>query len=1049
MAEKYFYVHNGLTVGALTVDAATGNLQTSGVFTNTNATASTSTTSGALQVKGGVGIQGDLFVGATGYVQGAVIITTATFAEQLGTSLATITYLPVYITMNPAAVPVPAVGTVTTYGTYNFGSLTDITTYGDYNTVAQTGYYSVNDATGAPGYVEYIGFTGVTEFNRAVYNINYTTASGHTVDIDLYNYQTDAWDTFATYSGSGNWQQFALGLVDHLPYISAANSVTTRIYHLSSGNTSHRTWIDYVALEQSTTGGQGPRGATGATGATGAQGVNTGTTSSFVISNTTPTNSTNTGALQVAGGVGVNGSVYVGGVVTATTFIGALTGTASTATSAATAYALSNTSSFLVGYADRAASATTATYAATAYALSNTSSFLVGYADRAASATTATYAATAYALSNTSSFLVGYADRANTSTSAATAYSLANTASTFVGLAALATTATSAATAYSLANTASTFVGLAALATTATNAAFAYSFNTGTLVTNAVNLLSGSVNATTGIFSGIFTSTNATSATSTITGALQIAGGVGIGGNLFVSGSTPGDGGTSNGSGSAVYIKQNTSWTGAQPWALYVSGYTYLGGFRINAGDGVRGLFVASGQIGFATGDTSSPITFTTRNSLERMRIDTTGTVYIGTTTQYSGEQFAVNGNVYINGVITATQLTLSATTIALGAVTNADGLQGAGSVTIGNQSGKNNQGSAAVAIGQLAGQGSQGNSAVAIGASAGSISQGIGAVAIGVSAGQQSQGAYSVAIGYNAGNTVQTTGSIIISAGQTNYINTATNAGLYITPVRTDSSTSATTWGLYYNPATKELTTSSNVGGTFSPYSGIFTSTNTTNATSTNTGALQVAGGVGIGGNVNIGGTVVGGGIRTTSTSTAPTSPTSGDIWYDTTSDTLYRYTNDGVSTYWLDITGPTSYAGDGVSVLHVLGTTQSVSSTTGALIVDGGVGIGKDLQVAGNIYSNGTPLAPTSIEEFTATANQTTFTISAGYAVGSVLVFANGIQLGNSDFTALNGTTVVVNTPRVAGDIVRTISGMNAATGANPAALKAFSVAMSVALS
>ena len=308
-----------ITIGGVAVVAGPFN---GGTITNplivNNATASTSTTTGALTVAGGVGIQGDLFVGATGYVKGAEIVTTATFSETLGTALATVSFTATYITQNPALVLVPAVGTVTTYGTYNFGSLTDITTYSDYNTISQTGYYSVNDATGAPAHVEYIGFSNVTEFNRAVFNINYTTASGHTIDIDLYNYQTDGWDTFATFSGSGNWQQFALGLIDHIPYISAANSVTTRIYHLSSGNTSHRTWIDYVALEQSTTGGQGPRGATGATGATGAQGVNTGTTSTFIISNTAGTTSTTTGALQVAGGVGVGGGLFVGGIVTAT-----------------------------------------------------------------------------------------------------------------------------------------------------------------------------------------------------------------------------------------------------------------------------------------------------------------------------------------------------------------------------------------------------------------------------------------------------------------------------------------------------------------------------------------------------------------------------------------------------------------------------------------------------------------------------------------------------------------------------------------------------------
>ena len=304
--------------GSAWVVSGFGYISTSIPMTIASTAVSTSTTTGALVVAGGVGIGGDLFVGATGYVQGAVIVTTATFSETLGTALATVSFTATYITQNPNIVPVPAVGTTTTYGTYNFGSLTDITSYGDYNTVAQTGYYSVNDATGAPAHVEYIGFSNVTEFNRAVFNINYTTASGHTVDIDLYNYQTNGWDTFAVYSGSGNWQQFALGLIDHIPYISAANSVTTRIYHLSSGNTAHRTWIDYVALEQSTTGGQGPRGATGATGATGAQGVNTGTTTTFIISNTAETNSTITGALQVVGGVGIGGGLFVGGVVTAT-----------------------------------------------------------------------------------------------------------------------------------------------------------------------------------------------------------------------------------------------------------------------------------------------------------------------------------------------------------------------------------------------------------------------------------------------------------------------------------------------------------------------------------------------------------------------------------------------------------------------------------------------------------------------------------------------------------------------------------------------------------
>ena len=76
--------------------------------------------------------------------------------------------------------------------------------------------------------------------------------------------------------------------------------------------------------------------------------------------------------------------------------------------------------------------------------------------------------------------------------------------------------------------------------------------------------------------------------------------------------------------------------------------------------------------------------------------------------------------------------------------------------------------------------------------------------------------------------------------------------------------------------------------------------------STSTDTGALLVSGGVGIGGNVNIGGTVVGGGVRTTTTTTAPQNATPGDIWYHPTLDIVFRYTFDGVITNWIDMSGP-----------------------------------------------------------------------------------------------------------------------------------------------
>jgi hypothetical protein len=61
--------------------------------------------------------------------------------------------------------------------------------------------------------------------------------------------------------------------------------------------------------------------------------------------------------------------------------------------------------------------------------------------------------------------------------------------------------------------------------------------------------------------------------------------------------------------------------------------------------------------------------------------------------------------------------------------------------------------------------------------------------------------------------------------------------------------------------------------------------------------------------------------------------------------------------------------------------------------------------------------------LTEFTATAGQTTFT-PPSYTAGYITVLRNGVQLGTADFTATNGTTVVLATGATAGDLITTIS-------------------------
>jgi hypothetical protein len=68
-------------------------------------------------------------------------------------------------------------------------------------------------------------------------------------------------------------------------------------------------------------------------------------------------------------------------------------------------------------------------------------------------------------------------------------------------------------------------------------------------------------------------------------------------------------------------------------------------------------------------------------------------------------------------------------------------------------------------------------------------------------------------------------------------------------------------------------------------------------------------------------------------------------------------------------------------------------------------------------------TTTAYRTVTEFTATASQTTFSVPS-YTVGFIDVYRNGVLLGSADYTATNGTTVVLATGATSGDLVEVIS-------------------------
>lgn len=103
--------------------------------------------------------------------------------------------------------------------------------------------------------------------------------------------------------------------------------------------------------------------------------------------------------------------------------------------------------------------------------------------------------------------------------------------------------------------------------------------------------------------------------------------------------------------------------------------------------------------------------------------------------------------------------------------------------------------------------------------------------------------------------------------------------------------------------------------------------------------------------------------------------------------------------------------------SVYSVVGTTLTFSTAPPS----GTANI--SVRYLGIPASGVTTTAYRTLTEFTATASQTTFT-PPSYTVGFIAVYQNGVMLGSTDYTATNGTTVVLAVGALVGDLVTTES-------------------------
>lgn len=285
----------------------------------------------------------------------------------------------------------------------------------------------------------------------------------------------------------------------------------------------------------------------------------------------------------------------------------------------------------------------------------------------------------------------------------------------------------------------------------------------------------------------------------------------------------------------------------------------------------------------------------------------------------------------------------------------------------------------------------------------------------------------------------ITTSGSLLVTGGSTLGGAVAINSNLGVSGQLNVTGTSVLNGNSTVN-GTLGVGGAFNVTGT-TLLVGITTITNVTLATSTASAAFTVAGGVGIGKNLWVGGDVfVAGTINAsitgiTTTATNISAGTAGQVPYQV-SPGVTNFFGPGTSGNVLVSNGTSAPTYNNTLVLA--GTTQAVSTTTGAFQVVGGAAVGSNLFVGNNFVVSGTSiLVGASVLQGAVTANSTlgvqgNFNVTGTTLLSSTSVF-NGAATANSTLGVAGALNVTGTTTLSAGlnAAAATFSGNVGVTG------------------
>ena len=171
-------------------------------------------------------------------------------------------------------------------------------------------------------------------------------------------------------------------------------------------------------------------------------------------------------------------------------------------------------------------------------------------------------------------------------------------------------------------------------------------------------------------------------------------------------------------------------------------------------------------------------------------------------------------------------------------------------------------------------------------------------------------------------------------------------------------------------------------------------------------------------------------------------------DLWWNSDDGSLNFYYNDGDTSQWVEIAG-----GSGIDLsqpVHITSGAASTNTVTGALIVDGGVGIGGLLNATSVRVNGGFDLLDSSLVTSTSSANQVGFAVSSAeyrtlkfivsvdsgsdYQSDEILMMHNGSTVFMTEYAQLlsgSGTTITTYDGDISsGNLRLLVSPLNSVT-------------------